>query len=201
MLIQKKLACISKIAAEDSTKHTINGVHVERLKNGSCVASVTDGRRLVQVKWEDDGKSSVKRVKGFSAIVPKQAWDISLKLALNHALLSEAPATAKCDNVQITTLDVGLSHTTSAPAIKGKFPDVSQVIPSYEIGVDASEIGVNLRLLAELLKVVAEVLGKPFRMSLIVPTDPKRPLIIKGDNGEGLEVTAVLMSRSFDKES
>ncbi len=200
MLIPKELAAIAKIAAKESTRYAINGVYVKRTQSGACVASVTDGRRMVQVTWNDSHDLDAKPVKGFSAIVPAPVWKEALKSVPrreNEASLAESGTKPAGNMVAMESTDGETSRLISVPQPDGGFPRVADVIPSYEDG-ESSEIGVDLGLLAEMLTVVQSTVGSEYRnTSLIVPTDPKRPLTIKASNGEGLSVVAVLMPREF----
>lgn len=188
MLIPKELVGISKIAARESTRYAIAGVHVVARKDGKAVVSVTDGRRLVQVSF--DGEA---RAEEMSTIVPRNVWNDLLNAIGADQPHGRLAATDK--KVTLSSRCDGVARQLTAEPCRGKFPDTAGIIPSYEIGKDAQKIGMDLSLLSELLAVVSGIVGRdlPHRTHLIVPTDSLKPLLIKGDNGEGLQVVAVIM--------
>lgn len=201
MLIPKRVFKISALAARDTSRHPINGVFVAREAGGKCLAVATDGRRLIRVRWNDKhlrpkfpavGLGSVESVKDFSAIVATKQWDDAGKAIpkrankpiLEHCLLDETGINGK---VTMGSLN--------GDTVEGKFPGYKNVIPNYTIGKDAVEIDVNPKLMAEILKVVETVAtdDKSRSIRLVVPTDPSRPIVIKGHTADGIEATAILM--------
>lgn len=214
MLIPKQVFKVSKLAARETSRCAIHGVHVKRLPDGKCVAVALDGRRLIKATWDDEclrpefpcvGLGSVDPVADFSAIVSTKQWNEAEKAIprrgkpiLLNCLLDETTANGR---IQMGSTDLENPRTLGGDSLEGNFPKYQDVIPDYIVGDNAVEIGVNPLFLAEICKVVGEVAtsedSKGIR--LVVPTNPNNPLVVEGRNGEGIEATAVLMPVSLGK--
>ncbi len=211
MLIPRQVFAVSKLAARESTRYAINGVNVERV-DGQCVATTTDGRRLISVTWSDEDVRAdfppdcgdVTPVDDFQTIVSRSQWDEAAKLIPKPAARLK-PVLANClldensANGTVTMSATDLGHATGRRRVSDlsaeeHFPKYQDVIPAYDIGHNAVAIGVNPRLLAETLCAVeATATDEEHKgVRLIVPTDPRCPMVIDSE-ANGVEATAVLM--------
>ncbi len=173
---------LCKIAAKESTRYAINGINFY-VKKGKGYAVVTDGRRVAEFSWPID-EDEVFAV----ATLPREACIAA------RALKSDVELTSRDGRLVISVGDE-VAHTVSTAASDGKFPNVNEVIPKYQDD-DANTIGVDPILLAELLMAVDTL--SPELVKLVVPNDPKKPILIqaRGDSGSA---TAVLMPVKLDR--
>ncbi len=223
MLIPKQVFKVSKLAAREPTRwYAIHGIRVKRRADGKCIAVATDGRRLIEVTWDDEhlrpefaaeqrrakrpctSLGSVEPVKGFETIVSQSQWDEARKAIpnvrdkpiLKHCLLDETSVEGKVQ-MEITTL--GGKRPIEGDSIEGDFP-YEDLIPKYTVGKDAVEISVNPKLLAEVLNAIKAVTKNEESevVRLIVPANPTRPMVIEGRTPEGIKARAVLMPTSLE---
>jgi len=210
MLIPKRVFAVSKIAASscEGTRYTIHGVLAERLTDGKCAVAATDGRKLIQVTWNDEhlqpefpaiGVGSVEAVKGFSQIISTSQWNEAektipesrYKRILEHCLVDE---TSPNDRVYMSTTNLESQKHTNGSSIEGRFPNYKEVIPEYTVGENAVELGMDPVLLANLLRVLARVAtdenSKGVR--LVIPTDPRKPMLAEAEL-DGVQAKAVIM--------
>lgn len=203
MLIPAEVFSIVKMAAKKSTRYAINGVYVRR-DGKTCIAAATDGRAIIELRWEDelarsqfpaiDSVSSAP-VDGYAVVVPAPVWIAAGKRFagkqpspdLRYVLLDEN----KPDGVVTVATHNGECCTIATMDAGGKFPDYEGLIPSYEIGKDAFDIGCGVDLFMLGLKTLGDstecaAVGSGARIT--VPKDGKRPVVIraKGGNVEGL---------------
>lgn len=215
MLIPREVFAVSKCAARESTRYAINGVCVERESDGKCRASTTDGRMLVSVSWDDaetrdkfpDVGSSATPVDGFTSIVDREHWnraarDITTRISepiRRHSLLDETTANGRAD-FRTPSDRKSEPNQAEAETIEGHFPKWRDVVPDYDIGVNAIEIGFNPDLLSTLLRAISDAAtdAESKGVRLIIPKNPKQPMLIKAHNSEGREAVGVIMPVNLD---
>ncbi len=204
MLIPRQVFNVSKLAARESTRYAINGVNVERV-DGQCVATTTDGRRLISVKWSDEDiraefppdVGDVAPLDDFQTIVSRSQWDEAgklipkrtLKPVLGNCLLDENSANGE---VTLAATDLDRTRSVKGASVEGNFPKYRDIIPDYDIGRNAVAIGVNPRFLAEVARAVEDTATDDSPVRLTIPVDPGRPMVIDAQVN-GVEATAVLM--------
>lgn len=215
MLIPAQVKNVAKAAASESTRYAINGIFVERT-DGKCSATTTDGRVLLNVRWDDeaarkefpntgDGLSVSPNGGDFKAIMGVEHWTKAFKDAprlqsardwLKYVVVDEHSANG---TITLATHNGDADpacgvHRFAEPSIERNFPAYRDIIPQYTDD-NSTTIGMNPKLLANLLTAIAacatSVESKGVR--LIVPHDPGKPMRIEADGLEGVQATGVIM--------
>ncbi len=210
MLVPGILSKLGNLVARESTRYAINGILLKRDADGKCVAAVTNGRFLCVSKWDDEpirgefpvihGCDSSPKT-DFEVVVDLRQWKSAHKLlpkrtinqTYNRFLVDEHSANGK---LTISATDGTATSNCVDDSLELDFPHYEDIVPKYEVGVEAVEIGVDPKRLAELLltmsEVGADVESKGVR--LVIPVDPSRPMAIHGRSiSEQIESTGVLM--------
>ncbi len=147
---------IGQVASKDATRYVINGVHFKRT-GGVAQADVTDGRILVQAKWQDKGED-------FDTILEaKSIQGVKLRSRTKYVSLEEfgRRATRKVQplsSIRADSPDPELEPERVA-VLDGRFPKIEDVVPEYDIKgkSDCVVFHIDPALFATLLKTVADV--------------------------------------------
>ena len=213
MLIPKTVFKIDQVVAKEATRYALNGIRVEREPDGGALAIATDGRQLVVARWKDadlgeypDVGADLEPVEGFGATVPAAAWKKaggavpanSTRPVLNNAFVAE-----KIDDrgaVQLGCTDLEMVQKFEARILEGDYPKWRLTVPDDKR--DETTVVVSARLLANLLKTVADIAGRGAEDCLVrlhVPEDEHSAVRIErvyggtGDvNVEGIVMPAPL---------
>ncbi|KKN07723.1 hypothetical protein LCGC14_1064010 [marine sediment metagenome] len=215
MLIPASIMGIAKMAAPDSTRYAINGVQFHREESGECVATVTDGRCMLQIRWDDEEVRhnleitgvSCAPVKGFSIIADarfcfaaaKRLGGKNAPSKRRYVLLDES---AEKGVVRMATNDGYATIIATAPAAGDSFPDVESIIPKYTVGEDANVIGLYPEVFAGAMSVLAEAVESTKidqGVCLIVPNDRTKPVLMRTKGEEACGI-AVAMPCKIDGE-
>lgn len=147
MLIPPNVFHVSKVAATEGTRYTIDGVQVGRDPEGNPFAVATDGKRLLAVKWPEDpadeypaGVGDVTKVADFKVVVPRKAWEDAAKLAprrplkpiLANVLLDE-PRAKEGERIPLAATDLESVQRVEPRPPQGYFPPWESVVPHYKI--------------------------------------------------------------------
>lgn len=219
MLIPPKILKVAKCAALDNSRYAIRGVQIERHPIMGCVAAATDGRRLIEARWQEpdlehfppiDGMSN-ERLEAFKSIVPLETFKELGKLApkggavrckpiLNNLLLDEKNANG---TVKVGSTNQEASRSITYKPHEGVFPKYVEIFPDYRPGVNAVEIGFNPALLAETLETVGDIAGRENLMGvgvrLLVPVNGVQPIQINSE-WEGTKARALVMPINLDAD-
>ena len=212
MLIPASIFPISRIAATDATRYTLNTVHLERSKEGQARAVTTDGKRLLIATWaEEPGDDFPKvegvdpaRVNGFAANIPSDSWELAAKgipkgrtfrPILRSVLLDELGANG---TLSLATTDLENPRHVRVKSAEGHFPPFDGVIPRAD-GDDAIRVRLSASLLAELLTTMSKmadrgaVKGQNPDGIDITFYGPEKPIRLDVDGANGVQVTGALM--------
>lgn len=187
MLIPSRLKKLATIAASEESRYAMNGVCLERLSSTKCRARVTDGSRLVDVKWEDTEEHKDGEPRPFSVIVPSHLWKTALTskeefVALKEQWVHSAP--------KLLVFNRGDCEVSGEPQ-EGAFPNTDACIPVYQ-KTDGVLIGMSPELFGGLTAVCdatdpSNVGGTRFHFA-----EAEKPILIRQIT-DSLDVTAVLM--------
>ncbi|KKK56645.1 hypothetical protein LCGC14_3062460, partial [marine sediment metagenome] len=185
-------------------------------ESGECVAAVTDGRRMLQIRWNDEEAwrrfptipgVSYNPVKGFAIIADaKFCLAVAERLGGENAppkrryvLLDES---AKGGVVRMATNDGYATIIATAPAAGDSFLNIESIIPEYTVGKDANVIGLYPEVFAESMKVLAEAVESTKidqGVRVIFPNDRKKQVLMRAKGEEACGI-AVVMPCNIDGE-
>jgi hypothetical protein len=186
MQVSKGVLAMYAVATEESGAYALNGVLMDR-SGSTCRVRVTDGRVLIDVTWpSDDAEGNFPET-----ILPRAL----VEHAAEHLGSVDVSRDGGAVAVRGVTDDATVMRLGAA-VIDGRFPKTDGVIPNY--GPDeAVTIGVDPSRLAEIARILAELLG-PHRpeykgMLLAIPMNPRKPLVLEVKTPDGLVARAALM--------
>lgn len=211
MLIPKQVFPIVAIAAREATPFfSINSVRIAR-EGEECTAVVTDGSRMLEVRWPDDDETRkdypsrqddtlLTTVGGFERLVSRALWTEASKLADGKALQPIVRNTVcreqypdEGPHVEFSATDLDVVHTCSGGPCDGKFPNYKAHIPHY-VDDECTRIGFDAKILSELLRTMLKCglggdnqSGDNCVLEFVVPHDPTRPMVLrsKSDTVQG----------------
>ncbi len=155
MLIPRTILDAVPICTEQTKLHNpLQGVRIERGRDGKCFAVATDGHRMLSVEWNDTemwkhnseiGGIETDPISGFSAIVDAKACKAVAKSAKPTKRASAARPVLDWIAIEETeppaprTLQAGAYNGTDTaisamPTLAGSFPRWRDIIPDYSEG-------------------------------------------------------------------
>ena len=212
MRVPVQMLAVARCAAKEEVRYAIDGVAIQRDDDGTSHAVATDGRALIAATWTD--KDAPHGAAFSTLIVADTAKGQSRKYtsarrfnrstrryesgedARNFADVSETGGklTRKTKRGKVT-------HEDDSGLAERLFPKWKQVLPNYQDG-DCVAVALDPLLLARVLTTAAQVLGmKTGPVTLRVPKDRNKPVVIQGENASGHSVRAALMPiRTWDAD-
>ena len=195
----------------EHSRCALGGVRVERDERGP-VAVVTDGRRVLAVRWPENGEHAEYPAgldaaprPGFpGALIPMKAWIEAGRLppaktpkpVLHNVVLEEAGLEAGPDaEVSLGATDLETTRRIQVKQIDGRFPRWRECVREYAPH-EAATIKVNAKWLGELLGVFVRLTeAGNHEVALTIPLDADcwAPLVAKSVAPDGIETTAVQM--------
>ena len=205
MLIPPRILGISKLCDPESSRYALGGVRLERDKDGTPHAVVTDGRRILAVTWQEDKAQDYPSIgldpspkPGFETIIPKKVCEEAAKLPprktgkpiLANVVIDETESNGK---VHLGATDLETDRKISPKSLEGKFPRWRDHFQDYQPH-ESTTMSVDCRMLAEILTVIQKSLlgDDQTKINLAVPHNPRRAIIITSRDHEGVESQAVL---------
>lgn len=213
MLIPKNVSAVTNVASREGSRSVLQGVFIERLRDGRCSAVSTNGKLLAQATWHDDqsrdsfpvdeGVNS-SPLRGFSAILPCQAIEMASKSvsrvpgkpALENIMIDEHNENG---NVVLRSTDLSSWQRQETPTLKGEYPEYNKVG-----GLGADSAACEFRLSLSVLKLIVKTMDAALKGGLdknptiiVRLNDPEKPILftatpnVPGANQMRIDVLAM----------
>lgn len=211
MLIPKEAFQALRVASKESVgRHCLEGLQIERGKDGKPFVVATDGAMMLVASWTEldeaefpagDGGEPILDLKphpGFSVtisaldaqeapgLVPKRS---NLPVS-SFVALEEQDGRAE-GSVRMAGTDLERVKRLGARAVEGKYPDWRSIVETAEKRQKSFKILLRADKLVELLRTIQAVLGKPKEpiVTMTIPAPDKDGLIqdairLEAKNGE-----------------
>src|SRR4051812_14710027 len=193
------LKALAALADRESTRYALGGIKLERQADGSPVAIVTDGRKMIAYTWVEPAAHPLKPEDEtinpeFSALVSAEALATVTKWKLDRVALRHKPdlayvyipesATAEAFTIQAA--DFQQTYKVANGAALGRFPRWRDVYDmTYVDPCAADRDSVAITLDPHYIGQVCAALGKLATsdnsrgVTLTIPRDPSRPALIR----------------------
>lgn len=194
MLLPKGITALRNVAHPEKTRYAMNGVLIERNKDGNVSAVATDGKALAFVSWHEDTSPEMRDVFGipteprthapFRVIVPADALKTAEKgIPSKKAIVSRAPysqniaieETSEGDSFRLATHNGEGSTVAGIKPVDGYFPPYEEVLEASTRKAKAS--GIRIALNVEILYRLATSLATAAE-SLGADIDAREPVIV-----------------------
>jgi len=199
MIVPKAIRHLKKVCDEDDgyNRHALYCLQFRKAPEHAEV-NATDGRALVNVKWEDKGVGEgevLVDAKQLDKVLPGTGGKRYLKKRPDAAYFKADVASAN-GKLQITA-DNGKSHTAisaNIPVVDHRYPQTETILQEAA-DREYREVVINLKLLQQVVDAIVPLLdrGEDYVPVLLqMPEDAEDPIRIVG-NLDGRTVTTLLM--------
>lgn len=214
MLIPKSLfSALLPLTDRDSSRYALGCIKLERHTDGSPVAIVTDGRKLLAYTWVEPNEHPFKpadeaRNADFAVLVSAAAiaqvkgWGFDKKILHSRPELDFVyiPETATELVVPIMATDGVNDFKISNAAGDGRFPKWRDCFPaaySDPATADGESVAITLdpAYVVQLCQAAARLAtsGESRGVTLTIPNDPDKPALIRATRFDGSKVASLIM--------
>jgi len=195
MFIPTKLKTITKCAATESTRYAIDGVCLSREADGKCRACCTDGRRLLEIRWDDTEKHD-EPPPPFQVAVPRELWELALTVPSPREEFVSFHETLAVDKSAPILVFTRRASEIRGKALDSKFPPTDEVIPAYKPDEGATA-GYDPMLLAEMMEALVAIVAEDSYAVRFQIVDSERPALITLKRGP-MSAIGVLMPKRIE---
>lgn len=221
MLIPKGVLKLERVASHDKTRYAMNGILVSRDKdNGEAIAVATDGKRLIEARWDDSTlrvefpacgvdleprKDLLVVIPGDSVKAIEKAMPRKVKFDHENMIAVQETLIDQGERLKIATVEAGSSNVREVKPVEGHFPPYADVMPGANHST--MRVALNARFLLEIAEALAaahdtrEALARDKNdkrdpdVVVLEIKDGDSPIIVKGTGPclNGVKTRALLM--------
>ena len=209
MLVPKGVLALRRMT-DDGTRYALSALRLERTPDGKCKAVVTDGKCLIQAKWDDTSDRDefpeigmkLHPVAGWVGLIPNSAVDQvvknmarkPIKPILDNIVVEEGAAGSP---VRLGTTSLETKTVIETGQVQGHFPPYEEIVDKAAAKEPTFRYALDVERLRDIAKVLQEAHGGSGKRDMLLlefsgAEDAVKVAVAHGARG-GVECFSMLM--------